>query len=40
MLATLERLRRRGLLAYAGVISMELDAANSIVLSPEAFAQE
>ena len=40
MLATLERLRRRGLLAYADVMSMELDAANSIVLSPEAFAQE
>ena len=40
MLATLERLRRRGLLAYAGVMSMELDADNSIILSPEAFEQE
>ena len=40
MLATLERLRRRGLLAYANVMSLELDADNAIVLSPEAFAQE
>ena len=40
MLATMERLRRRGLLSYAGVISIELDADNSFVLSPDAFAQE
>ena len=40
MLATLERLRRRGLLSYASVISIELDADNSFVLSPDAFAQE
>ena len=40
MLATLERLRRRGLLAYANFMSLELDADNSIVLSPEAFEQE
>ena len=40
MLATLERLRRRGLLSYASVMSIELDAANAIVLSPDALAHE
>ena len=40
MLATMERLRGRGLLSYASVISIELDADNSFVLSPDAFAQE
>ena len=39
MLANLERLRRRGLLSYASAISIELDADNSFVLSPDAFAQ-
>ena len=40
MLATLERLRRRGLLSYASFMSIELDAPNTIVLSPEALARE
>jgi hypothetical protein len=40
MLATLERLRRRGLLSYASFMSIELDAPNAIVLSPEALAHE
>jgi hypothetical protein len=40
LLATLERLRRRrGLLAYESVMSIELDAANAVILSQEAFAQ-
>ena len=40
MLATLERLRRRGLLSYASFMSIELDAPNAIVLSPDALAHE
>ena len=40
MLATLERLRRKGLLSYASFMSIELDAPNTIVLSPEALAHE
>ena len=40
MLAKLERLRRRGLLSYASAMSIELDADNSMVLSPGAFAME
>ena len=40
MLATLERLRRRGLLSYEGVMSIELDAPNPIVLNPDALALE
>ena len=40
MLATLERLRRKGLLSYANFMSIELDAPNTIVLSPEALAHE
>ena len=40
MLATLERLRRKGLLSYANFMSIELDAPNTIVLSPEALARE
>jgi len=39
LLATLERLRRQGLLAYESVMSIELDAANAVILSQEAFAQ-
>ena len=39
LLATLERLRRQGLLAYESVMSIEPDAANAVVLSQEAFAQ-
>ena len=39
LLATLERLRRRGLLTYESVMSIELDAANAVILSQEAFAQ-
>ena len=38
MLATLERLRRKGLLSYESFMSIELGAPNTIVLSPEAFA--
>ena len=38
MLATLERLRRQGLLSYESFMSIELGAPNTIVLSPEAFA--
>ena len=40
MLATLERLRRRGLLSYDSVMSIELGAANSIILNPDALAHE
>lgn len=39
LLATLERLRRQGLLAYESFMSIEPDAANAVVLSQEAFAQ-
>lgn len=38
--ATLERLRRQGLVAYESPISIEPDAANVVVLSREALAQE
>ena len=38
MLATLERLRRHGLLSYESCMSIELGAPNTIVLSQEAFA--
>jgi hypothetical protein len=40
MLVTLERLRRKGLLSYESFMSIELDAPNSIVLNPDALAQE
>jgi hypothetical protein len=40
MLATLERLRRRGLLSYESVMSIELDAPNTIVMNPDALALE
>ena len=39
LVATLERLRRQGLLAYENVMSIEPDAANAVILSQEAFAQ-
>lgn len=39
LLATLERFRRRGLLAYESVMSIEPGAANAMILNPEAFAQ-
>lgn len=39
LLATLERLRRQGLLAYESFMSIEPDAANAVALSQEAFAQ-
>ncbi len=38
LLATLERLRRQGLLAYESAMSIEPDAANAVILSQEAFA--
>ena len=38
LLATLERLRRQGLLAYENVMSIEPDAANTVILSKEAFS--
>ena len=40
LVATLERLRRQGLLAYESVMSIEPEAANAVILSQEAFAQE
>jgi hypothetical protein len=40
LLSTLERLRRRGLLSYESVMSLELDAANAIVLAPDALVNE
>ena len=39
MLATLERLRRKGLLRYESFMSIELNAANAIVLDREALAR-
>jgi hypothetical protein len=38
LVATLERLRRQGLLAYESVMSIEPDAANAVILSKEAFS--
>ncbi|CAG0990924.1 hypothetical protein ANRL3_02769 [Anaerolineae bacterium] len=38
LVATLERLRRQGLLAYESVMSIEPDAANAVILSQEAFS--
>ncbi|MDD2766028.1 MAG: hypothetical protein PHE83_18855 [Opitutaceae bacterium] len=38
LLATLERLRRQGLLSYESFMSIEPDAANAVILSQEAFA--
>ena len=40
LLATLERLRRKGVLSYESFMSIELDAPNSIVLNPDALAHE
>jgi hypothetical protein len=38
LVATLERLRRQGLLAYESVMSIEPEAANAVILSQEAFS--
>jgi hypothetical protein len=40
ILTTLERLRRKGLLSYESVMSIELEAPNSIMLNPDALAHE
>jgi len=39
LLATLERLRRKGLLTYESFMSIELDAANAVVLDKNAMGQ-
>ena len=38
LVATLERLRRQGLLAYESVMSIEPEATNAVILSKEAFS--
>jgi hypothetical protein len=39
LLATLESLRRKGLLSYESVMSIELDAANTVVMDKEMMAR-
>jgi len=40
LLATLEHLRRRGLLSYESFMSIEPDAANAVILAEDSLARE